>query len=119
MVPRDRHKLYVHCTLNIVPYLEVIRIYDSYSQIGLKNIFNSRKANFYGILEFLSASQGGSIAIDGPNLYIDRVAIKSVLNVTQHGAFVNNPKATIQNKHRKEITIVYFDKIVERKKNSF
>lgn len=54
--------------------------------MGLGNIFNPNEADFYGVLELLTDSSATtSVANRGPNLYVDRVVAKSIINVTQFG----------------------------------
>lgn len=63
-------------------------------QIGLGNIFSSEAADFLGNLELLtdSTDMSKSVVNKAPNLYIDRVVQRSIINVTHHGISILNPK---------------------------
>lgn len=57
----------------------------NYFQIGFHDIFSPATANFEGALEILTSSSNFA-GITGPNLYIDRIVHKAVINVTQPGS---------------------------------
>lgn len=74
-------------------------------QIGLGNIFNPQEADFLGNLELLTDSTDASKSVinKAPNLYIDRVAQRSVINVTHHGISILNPKQSMSHETLRHI----------------